>query len=199
MYKLLLHDHPQEVTRKELHQWLDELPDERRTKALRHRFLIDQVQSALAYRLLRQGLYEGYGIEGNVRLTEGPCGKPLLTDYPDLHFNLSHCRGGVICALGDEPVGVDIEQVSAGLPDPDLCHQCFSRSETDDILHAANPARRFLQGWTMKESYLKLTGEGLTGEGLPHLLTPQVQEQCQWQSFEHGPLTYTVCTYRNQH
>lgn len=36
-------------------------------------------------------LRKEYGINENVVLSEGSCGKPYLSNYPFVHFNLSHC------------------------------------------------------------------------------------------------------------
>lgn len=72
---------------------------QREFKISRLRFLKNKRQSAIAYLLLRYGLRKEYGINENVVLSEGSCGKPYLSNYPFVHFNLSHCDKGVACHL----------------------------------------------------------------------------------------------------
>ena len=39
-------------------------------------------------------------------------GKPYLSDYSDVHFNISHSGEYVVCSVSDKPVGVDIQKIS---------------------------------------------------------------------------------------
>ena len=53
-------------------------------------------EGKLGLRLLSHGLEELYGIHMSVddisqHLTREEHGKPRLTDYPDIHFNITHC------------------------------------------------------------------------------------------------------------
>ena len=43
------------------------------------------------------------------RYTAAPGGKPWLEGHPEIHFNISHCAACAACALGDAPVGIDVE------------------------------------------------------------------------------------------
>ena len=79
------------------------------------------------------------------------------------HFNLSHSGGMVLCAAADAPVGCDIERVSDA--HFEIMKRVFSPREREYVLEpqdAAGRNRRFFRLWTMKESYLKMTGEGLS-------------------------------------
>ena len=38
-------------------------------------------------------------------------GKPSIVGHPNIFFNLSHCKEAVICAVSDQPVGVDVEGI----------------------------------------------------------------------------------------
>ena len=75
--------------------------------------------------LLRRGLSELYGIcaeNMDSMLCEGEFGKPYLRERPDISFNISHCRGLVVCAFlgqtgrNDESEHTD-HIVSEGQPD----------------------------------------------------------------------------------
>ena len=121
--------------------------------------------------LLRAGLWERYGLRiDEPGLSEevafGEHGKPYLTNHPDIHFNISHSHGYAVCALADRPVGVDIEKI---VPVRDALIQ---RTLTDEEQSAfarliERGFRRdevFFRFWTLKESYFKWDGCGLTKE-----------------------------------
>lgn len=167
--KLILFDHPQDVTQEELSNDLLLLPEWRRKKVLSYHFLIDQVLCAKAYLLLKQGLKEAYGICENPKFEYIGHGKPVLRDYPDVHFNLSHCKRGVLCVIDNEPIGCDIEEIEQSL-DLNLCHFCYSDSEIAEITASKDSCVEFTKFWTMKEAYLKLTGEGINDD-LPSLFS----------------------------
>ena len=69
-----------------------------------------QDQALCAYGLLRFGVEQIIGAADlpEIKVAEG--GKPYFSKLPQLHFNISHTEGGVLCGLYDSPVGVDIER-----------------------------------------------------------------------------------------
>jgi 4'-phosphopantetheinyl transferase len=95
---------------------------------------------------------------------EGDGRKPALRDHPDVQFNLSHSGDYVLIALGDAPLGVDIEAMRE-IDWRALAKMNFHPSERaaikaqdeDDAARAA-----FFQFWAHKEAFLKATGIGLT-------------------------------------
>ena len=135
------------------------LPQQRREKAMNYRFLADRKRSVKAYMLLWDGLRQDFD------LTEAPVfcfeehGKPFLRDHPEIYFNLSHTGNAVLCALGRQPVGVDIEMIERGGYERLL--SVFSDAEQAEITQAEHPEIRFTELWTRKESFIKLTGDGL--------------------------------------
>ena len=140
---------------------LRRLPPQRYEKAMTYRFLADRKRCVRAYMLLWDGLSREYGVEDAPVFDFGSHGKPVLRGHPGLHFNLSHCGNAVLCALDRRPVGADIEMIRR----KNLEHllPVFSETERASIEQAASPEICFTRLWTRKESYLKLTGEGLTG------------------------------------
>lgn len=134
--------------------------DERRSYALRFRHEQGRRLCLAAFLLLQRALKEQYGIVKVPPFTYGANGKPSLEGFPHIHFNLSHCREAVACVVDDEPVGVDIESI--GRYSPLLLDYTMSLEEQQRILQSPEPAAEFITLWTMKESRLKLTGEGIT-------------------------------------
>ncbi len=95
---------------------------------------------------------------------DGAHGKPLVLGRSDLHFNLSHCRGLVACALRrDGPVGIDVEFSNKPAPSA-VAEHYFSPPELAwwQALPEAQKNKAFFGIWTLKEAFIKATGEGLS-------------------------------------
>lgn len=88
-------------------------------------------------------------------------GKPFCKNYPMVHFNVSHSGLWVICAVSDSPIGIDIEKISNA--DMQVAERFFTKYEYEYLQQQGkNKAEAFYQLWTLKESYLKYTGDGLS-------------------------------------
>ena len=85
-------------------------------------------------------------------------GKPYLIDCPNIHFNISHSGDYIACAISEEPVGIDIEQIKSA--DIHIAHRFFAMDEVEYI-QSDDANSRFYEVWTMKESRIKLEGLGL--------------------------------------
>ena len=141
--------------------WLDRMPEIRRRKVASLRFAEGRRLSLGAGILLFRAL-EKRGLDGaRTEIRENEFGQPCFPDHPDLHFSLSHSGNAVLCALDRHPVGADIEMIRRRSLEHLL--SVFSDRERASIEQAASPELCFTRLWTRKESYLKLTGEGLTG------------------------------------
>lgn len=93
-------------------------------------------------------------------------GRPyIVSPATDLHFNLSHTREWIVCAVSRIPVmGVDIERCNRKVEVLKLARRFFSPRECRDVLAHAQQERqqRFFDYWTLKESYIKARGEGIS-------------------------------------
>ena len=85
-------------------------------------------------------------------------GKPKVEG---LEFSLSHSGNLVLCAVSEEPVGCDIERLREA--PKGVAERYFSDAEQAYLSHfsADEHDREFFRIWTMKDSYVKMTGEGL--------------------------------------
>lgn len=138
------------------------LSQQRQKKIESLRFGKDRLLSLGAGILLKIGL-ERYGIsEREAVICLGEHGKPYLRDYPNLHFNLSHSGSMVMAAFSDVPVGCDVEKIGeARLP---VAHRFFAPEELKRLEQAPPGEERnrlFFRFWTLKESVLKATGNGM--------------------------------------
>ncbi len=81
-----------------------------------------------------------------------------------LSFNLSHSDKTLVMGVvrGAE-IGIDVEELERKVP-LEIAANCFSANETAQLnaLPPGQRPQRFLELWTLKESYIKARGEGLS-------------------------------------
>lgn len=159
------------LTANEREAAMEKLTPERKTKVQRFRRLEAQ-QHCIA-----TGLLEDYAIRKEFHrrqqdiedtsisyvLEKGPEGKPYVRDYPDLHYNISHAGSWVVCAIGDQPMGIDVE--SKNRYTESVVKRFFQPDEITEILEEEDPERKkdiFADYWVMKESFMKLSGGGFS-------------------------------------
>lgn len=104
-------------------------------------------------------LKEVYGMSDFVVLSHEN-GKPYIKGS-EIHFNLSHSDDIVLCAFGDEKVGCDVEHIKAY--NEKIAHRFFTEKEQMRLNESCNKALDFTKLWTLKESILKYSGEGMSG------------------------------------
>ena len=98
-----------------------------------------------------------YGTK-EAELQYGSNGKP---ESDKICFNLSHSGEMIICAVSELLVGCDIEKQRTGYER--MLRRIFTEKEKTMWEHLSEKERDdlFLRIWTIKESYIKMTGEGL--------------------------------------
>jgi len=149
------------------------VPEQRRQKVSRYRFRKDQSLSLGAGLLLRYACRElGHpGLDRTICCT--PSGKPFFPEHPELSFSLSHSGLFSACAVSLCPVGCDVEQRKEA--DLALVERFFHPEEKQFFRNGLqlpaieSPEREKKSGeqlfcalWTLKESFLKCTGDGLS-------------------------------------
>lgn len=137
------------------------VPKNRQKKIDFYRFDKDKKLSAGAYLLLKKLLDEG-NITKPVFKTE-KYGKAYISNYDNIHFNLSHSGKIVLCAISDMEVGVDIEYNDPTI-DLNIAKNYFYNSEYESIMKSNEPSAEFFKYWVLKESYMKYTGLGMNLE-----------------------------------
>ncbi|MBR6382804.1 MAG: 4'-phosphopantetheinyl transferase superfamily protein [Lachnospiraceae bacterium] len=90
-------------------------------------------------------------------------GKGRIENRKDIFFNISHSKDYVVLALSDKEIGIDIQEIKplkANVPKrffTDTDNEYIDEIEEEKI-------ERFTRVWSAKESFAKLTGNGI-GEG----------------------------------
>lgn len=115
----------------------------------------------LVRELDRRGLLPGIR-QSDLSYIEGEQGKPYISGHTDIFFNISHSGDFVVCALADGEIGCDIEVVHE--VDFKIAERFFAPKEIEAIRSRKTEAEKqdmFFRLWTLKESFIKVTGMGL--------------------------------------
>jgi 4'-phosphopantetheinyl transferase len=113
--------------------------------------------------LARYAIKQITGDHHKLPFTLGEKGKPHPDGYNGIHFNVSHSGVWVIVATSNAAVGVDVERMRK-VPEG-VAYRFFSEPEKQMLDEAENDIEKahiFFTLWTLKESFLKATGKGLT-------------------------------------
>lgn len=159
-----------ELTDDDVRRAGDVLSAEERARRDRRIFAHDRRDFSAAHALLRHVLSRyGRHAPADWSFDQEPQGKPALipeqAGNPPLAFNLSHTDGLVACAIGiGRRIGVDVEHLRVKTDPLAIAGRFFASSEMQQ-LEGTTPDRRnhrFADFWTLKESYIKAIGSGLT-------------------------------------
>lgn len=151
------------LSRQELSGYLPRIGREKALRLERFHRDADFLRGLLGELLVRNRISERTGLAPrSLVFATGESGKPYLTGHPHLHFNLSHSGSWVVCAIDEAPIGIDVEEIRP--VDPDVAGRFFTASEQRLTLHGGEAARldQFFTLWTLKESYVKMTGQGVS-------------------------------------
>lgn len=163
--KHLVFDRMEECGEAEIRRLLPLVSAQRREKALLFKHAFGRYACLKTYEMLQTLLFENRLIpkkETELVFQELAHGKPVLRDFPDIHFNISHCKNAFAVIVSKNPVGIDIESFRPCKSA--LLQRTMNAGETADILASDMPERRFTEYWTRKEAVLKLRGCGIAGD-----------------------------------
>ena len=178
------------------------LSDVRVKKIMRCRQTKDRKQSLGAGLLLTQCLKE-YRIDTE-SIRYGEHGKP---EVEGICFNLSHSQDMVVCAVSGMPVGCDIEKI--GELKEGIAERFFTKNEVKYLERFQGNEKRdeFYRLWTMKESYMKMTGEGMSLsldcfefiiEDRIKVFREAILEECYLEEYMIPGYKLTVCAKENE-
>lgn len=145
---------------------LDLLTADEHARLTRYVFERDQLIYLATRALVRTVLsrYDGV-MPRDWQFVAGSHGKPALSGHTaPLSFNLSNTRGLVVCAVAREAeLGIDVEELTREAP-LELVADYFAPREVQALraLAPADQPFRFFEYWTLKESYIKARGLGLS-------------------------------------
>lgn len=128
---------------------------DRKEKALSYHFEKDRLLSIAA------GLFFRYITEKyHTEILFGPNDKPYAKNGR-MEFNISHSGHYVVFAESEVPIGIDIEEIGHN---NDIARNVMMKNEYQTFLGYVDDVKDdlFCRMWTVKESYMKAVGSGLT-------------------------------------
>jgi len=142
------------------------LCEQERRRADRFAFDRDRDRFVVAHAGLRCVLSLYARVPGqDLEFLSAPGGKPRLVSPGELRFNLSHSGDRALIAVAwEREVGVDLEAVRDLRDLGGLAASCYSPTERRALAAVPEASRleAFFDGWTRKEAFLKLLGDGLS-------------------------------------
>ncbi len=150
------------VTLSDMTRFQSVISSERAKKAIEYRRDEDRRTCICAEGALRIHLGSKLDIDpAALQIKIAPSGKPYLEGGGDAVPQFSYSHSGPFVLIGVDParpVGVDIEQLKKA---PfDVCRRFCTPAERE---YVGEDSVRFFELWTLKEAYLKATGDGLSG------------------------------------
>ncbi|AQS04673.1 4'-phosphopantetheinyl transferase family protein [Clostridium beijerinckii] len=124
----------------------------------------DKIRTLIGEILIRTIIVEKLKIDNKcIRFSKNEYGKPYLKDYPNFNFNISHSGEYVLCVVDNKPVGIDIEEIKY-IEYEEIAKRFFTAREFDYIVNQelCFQLNSFYEIWTLKESYIKCLGQGLS-------------------------------------
>lgn len=113
--------------------------------------------------MVRKLIYRHWGLEaGAYAICKGSHGKPYVVNAGKMvYYNLSHSGNYIVCALSEREIGVDIEKHRRIRTE--VARRFFHPKEVQQLerLDGELQTDLFFRYWSVKESFLKYTGEGL--------------------------------------
>lgn len=132
-------------------------------------------------------------------------GKPMLLEPSGIHFNISHSGNWVVCAVDDSVIGIDVEIIKP--IDFKIAERFFSRDEYVSLINQPKEMKLtyFYMIWTLKESYIKAEGKGLSiplnsftirmgNDDISVSVNNETRKFYFYQSFLDYDAVYAVCT-----
>ena len=144
------------------------LSEEERARARRFRFDVDRRRFTVARGLVRRMLSRQVDVApADWRIEADAQGRPFVAapaDGGNLRFSASHTEGLVLCAVAvGRAIGADVERVRERAP-LEVAGRFFAPSEVAalDAFPPGEQGDAFFRFWTLKESYAKARGLGLS-------------------------------------
>lgn len=136
---------------------------EQRERIMKFKLYKDALRTLAADILIRKIIINKTGLKNSdILFKRNQYGKPCFKKNPNFQFNLSHSGQWVVCIVSNVPVGIDIEEIKP--IDLGIAIRFFTKEEIEDLFSLVEPERLvyFYDLWTLKESYIKALGKGLS-------------------------------------
>ena len=151
-------------------KWISVLPKEKQIKIQSMKKEKNRFRSVIGYMLGVQIINKKYGIEkNNIEFFFDDNGKPFVKNA-EIFISISHSDDLVICAVSDNPIGVDTEKirninlrtVRKFCTEDEKVYIFGKNPDENDFKNVSNDTLiRLFEIWTKKEAYGKMLGKGI--------------------------------------
>jgi len=150
------------LSQKNLNTLLQLISEENQDKCSRFKFKEDVLRTLYGELTVRHVLCKQFRFKNeDIKILKSNEGKPYIEDN-SIYFNITHAGDFVVCVFSDQEVGIDLEQINE--IDLKIAQRFFCQSEYEDLLaqKVENHLDYFYSLWTLKESYVKWLGTGIS-------------------------------------
>lgn len=150
-----------EMTSRQKAMLLPLIPEEKRAQINKFYHWQDAQRTLLGYSMASYLLTSQFGLPKKIRYNFDYYGKPTIAEK-EIFFNISHAGEWIACGLSQKTIGVDVEKVTP--IDLTLAEHFFAQREVTDLFNLPAELRTeyFFKLWTLKESYIKAEGKGIS-------------------------------------
>ncbi len=128
------------------------------------KFPVDKQRSLIADLMVRQFYAQELRVDWNsIQFEYNDHDKPSLKNTNGHCFNISHSGDQVVVVFSNQEVGVDVEKTKGDRRK--IAQRFFTKGEISDMRKAGIKDEQilyFYQLWTLKESYMKAIGRGIS-------------------------------------
>ena len=154
-----------DLTDEEYAYWYSLMNAEKQRRVDRFRVIDDKKRTVAGEMLARKAIAEWCSVEPeSITFAIDEHGKPYAVDL-NVEFNISHSGDMVVCAVDDNPLGIDIELIrpidlsvaKRVCSDEELLYIFGHKPTNGDFVYTVdeNTLSRFFQVWTNKEAFVK--------------------------------------------
>ena len=181
-------------TPEEVQRLLVLVPEEQQALALKFKHTFGQFATLKSFLMLKELLVDSSLVPpaDPLHFVFNTHGKPHLADYPEVHFNISHCPKAIAVGVDNAPIGVDVERFVT--PSESLLNYCMNDDEVRQVRESDHPEATFAAFWTQKEALFKQRGTGITHELREVLAHPHPDVELDTKVFDDQQFAFTIAT-----
>ncbi len=142
---------------------LESVGEQQKKQILKYKYEADRMRALYGKIMIRELLEKKFHLRKEEQIIERTSyGKPYISNLNNIHFNISHSGDWVLCGVGENELGLDIEYI--GKYHKDIVERYFTTQEIFylESLTENEKQRHFYYLWSLKESFLKCNGKGLS-------------------------------------
>ncbi|OUA56147.1 4'-phosphopantetheinyl transferase family protein [Bacillus thuringiensis] len=154
---------PNQLTHLEFYHYINKISKEKQVKVMNYVRKEDTIGTIFGELLIRAVIQKEYGIKSNLlSFSYNQYGKPYIRELPGFHYNISHSGNRVVCVTDSKPIGIDIELIKP--INLQIAQRFFTKEEYEFLTNQSHNDQLscFYDFWTLKESFIKAIGRGLT-------------------------------------